>query len=64
MTIKDIAQSVGKSVRSIALDLGIPIRTAEDWASGKRNPPDYLLKLIEEHYSNLSESNKNSSESD
>lgn len=50
MTIKDIAQSVGKSVRAIALDLGIPLKTAEKWSAGSSEPPAYLLKLIEEHY--------------
>lgn len=25
----------------------VPIRTLEDWESGKRNPPDYVLYLLE-----------------
>lgn len=26
----------------------IPLRTLEDWESGRRNPPAYVLKLLEE----------------
>lgn len=25
----------------------IPLRTVQNWATNKRNPPDYILKLIE-----------------
>ena len=26
---------------------GIPLRTLENWESGKRTPPSYLLKFLE-----------------
>lgn len=26
---------------------GIPLRSIEDWCASRRNPPDYLLELLE-----------------
>lgn len=28
----------------------IPIRTLQDWEQGKRNPPEYVLKMIKRIY--------------
>lgn len=52
MTIKEIAKAHGISNRELARRCGIPIRTVENWSSGKTNPPEYVLKLIESHLTN------------
>lgn len=36
----------GGSLRSIAQEYGIPLRTVEDWNAGVSSPPDYVLELI------------------
>lgn len=46
LTIKSIASACGLSVRQLALAIDIPLRTAENWASGVRNPPAWQLPLI------------------
>ena len=46
MTIKEARQSVGITQRTLSELLEIPLRTIEDWDSGKRNPPRYVEKLI------------------
>lgn len=48
MTVKDIAAAAGMSCRKLAERFGIPYRTMEDWSSGKRVPPDYLLAMMRE----------------
>lgn len=47
MTIKEIASAAGLSLRQLSKEIGIPLRTVEDWSAGKRNPPDYILNLIQ-----------------
>lgn len=49
MTIKEIAKAHGISNRELARRCGIPIRTVENWSSGKATPPEYVLTLIESH---------------
>lgn len=46
LTIKSIASACGLSVRQLALAIDLPLRTAENWASGVRNPPAWQLPLI------------------
>lgn len=48
MTVKEIANAAGMSVRQLAIRFGIPQRTIEQWASGARTPPDYVLRMMEE----------------
>lgn len=45
-TVKEIAAAAGMSCRKLAERFGIPYRTMEDWSSGKRVPPDYLLAMM------------------
>lgn len=47
-TIKELAASNGLSIRKMAENIGVPYRTAEDWASGKSTPPMYVRLLIAE----------------
>ena len=46
LTIRSLAAACDISVRRIALQYGLPIRTVENWASGDRTPPEWQLPLI------------------
>lgn len=45
-SIREIRSSVGLSQSAFSEALGIPKRTLEDWESGRRRPPEYVLSLI------------------
>lgn len=47
MTIAEIKAASGFTQRQLSEHLGIPLRTIEDWLSGKRSCPPYVLSLIE-----------------
>lgn len=53
MTIKQIRALHGITQRQLSEELGIPLRTIEDWEAGRRKPPEYLAELIREHYENI-----------
>ena len=42
-----LAESRGGSRAEFARKFDIPIRTLEDWDSGKRSAPEYIRKLID-----------------
>ena len=44
--LKEIRQAEDLNQRQIAGCLGIPLRTWEDWESGRRKMPEYLLRLV------------------
>ena len=46
LSIKSIAAACEMPVRRLALTLGIPVRTVEDWSSGVRKPSPWQLPLI------------------
>ena len=46
MDIKEIRKKTGMSQREFAEWLGIPIRTLENWESGNRAAPSYVIELI------------------
>ena len=45
--LKEIRETTGLSQKAFAEYLRIPVRTYEQWEAGKRNPPSYLVDLIE-----------------
>lgn len=47
MTIAEIKAASGFTQRQLSEHLEIPLRTIEDWLSGKRSCPPYVLSLIE-----------------
>lgn len=47
LNIRDLIASTGLSQAAFAAALHIPKRTVEDWLAGKRQPPPYMLELIE-----------------
>lgn len=46
LTIKEIRQLIDMTQKEFGEYLNIPIRTLEDWERGVRNPPIYVIELI------------------
>ena len=44
--IKELREKMGMNRREFCDYYGIPYRTVQDWEEGKRELPDYLLRLI------------------
>lgn len=44
--IKEARKAVGLSQSEFAGHLEMPVRTLQQWEQGRRNLPDYVLKLI------------------
>ncbi len=44
--IRNLRLETGLSKKDFAEHLGIPLRTIEDWESGRRTPPEYIPRLI------------------
>ena len=47
MTIKEMRLLLQVSRTEFSRQYHIPLRTLQDWESGKRNPPNYVLELLE-----------------
>ena len=54
MTIKEARQVVGITQKELSEFLEIPLRSLENWESGKRTPPPYVEKLIVEKLLSMS----------
>lgn len=48
MTIEEIRDLLGVSRTEFSRRYNIPLRTLENWESGTRIPPEYVLSLLEE----------------
>ena len=46
MTIKELRLSARMTQKQFAGYFNIPLRTIENWETGKRNPPEYVVELI------------------
>lgn len=46
--IRTLASAAGLSLMALARRFEIPYRTVQDWAAGRRTPPDYVLRMIRE----------------
>lgn len=46
MSIRSIRQAANLTQKQLSDMLGIPLRTIEDWDSGRRKPPEYVTALI------------------
>ena len=44
--LKALREYTGFNQREMAEKLGIPLRTWEDWESGRRYMPDYNLRMM------------------
>lgn len=47
MTISELKARTDMNRKQFAEYFGIPYRTVEDWEKGKREPAEYLIKLME-----------------
>lgn len=47
MTVKEIRNLTGLSQQSFADKYGIPKRSIENWETGLRKCPEYVVKLLE-----------------
>lgn len=47
MTIKEIRAYTGMTQEAFSKYTGIPKRSIENWEGGKRQPPEYLVKMLE-----------------
>ena len=45
-TLKKTRELLGMNRTQFSQYMGIPLRTLEEWEAGRRNMPDYVLKLI------------------
>lgn len=46
-TIRSLRTASGMTQNAFSTYLGIPLRTIEDWDTGKRTPPPYIVSLIQ-----------------
>lgn len=47
-TIKEICEQYGMGQTALARRFGIPVRTVQDWYSGKSKPAVYVVGMIDE----------------
>lgn len=45
-TIKDICAEYNMGQTELSKRFGIPLRTVQDWHSGRRNPPAYVVSMM------------------
>lgn len=46
--IKQLRECTGLSQSKFASLFGIPIKTIQNWEIGKRKPPEYIVRMMEE----------------
>lgn len=44
--IRELRDSTGMNRKEFSEHTGIPVRTLEDWESGRRTPPEYIPRLL------------------
>ena len=47
MTVREMRLQLGDTQSEFSARYNIPFRTIQNWETGKRNPPDYIIKLLE-----------------
>ena len=45
-TIKILCEAYGMGQTDLSRRFGIPLRTVQDWYSGRSNPPRYVVNMI------------------
>lgn len=48
MDIKKTRKKLHMTQTQFGLLFGIPMRTIQEWELGRRNPPDYVINMMEE----------------
>lgn len=46
MTIKEICEKYSTNQSELSRRFGVPLRTVQDWHSGRRTPPPYVVTLL------------------
>ena len=46
LTIRNLCREHSLTQRALAERFGIPLRTVEDWSTGKHKCPDYVVRMI------------------
>ena len=57
-TIKDICTEYGLSQTALSRRFDIPWRTVQNWYAGVRNPPDYVVRMMDEILRNDAQANE------
>lgn len=57
MKISEILESQHITIKSLSDEFQIPYRTVQDWAAGRRSPPEYLPSMIAELLENRKTAN-------
>ena len=47
MTIREMRDTLGDTQREFAARYNIPFRTIQNWETGMRTPPEYIIRLLE-----------------
>ena len=47
LTFTAIAEKAGMTTSQLARRFNIPLRTAQQWVSGDRTPPQYILQMMD-----------------
>lgn len=47
-TIKELCTEYGLGQTELARRFDIPVRTIQNWHAGVRNPPDYVVRMMDE----------------
>lgn len=47
-TIKELCEQYNIGQTALARRFGIPLRTVQNWHEGKRVPPDYVVRMMDE----------------
>lgn len=47
-TIKQLCEEYSISQSELARQYDIPLRTVQDWHAGRRNPPPYVVRMLDE----------------
>ena len=45
--IRRLREQTGMTRKDFSIQIGIPLRTIEDWEAGRRRPPEYIPRLID-----------------
>lgn len=44
--IRQLRTEAGLSRKEFSEVYGIPVRTLEEWEAGRRNPPEYVVRML------------------
>lgn len=47
MTIRELCEKYGMGQTALARRFEIPLRTVQDWYSGRSTPPVYVVKMLD-----------------